>query len=83
MRICVFHSNLNAKNPIIFGIVCIIYAKHFPDTLLCPVFKRICFVSFLMECGLLPIFRKFAPKKRKMFLADEWDSKTVQIISAW
>ena len=44
MRICVFHSNLNAKNSIIFGNVRIMYAKHFPDTQLCPVSKRICFV---------------------------------------
>ena len=44
MRICVFHSNLNVKNPIIFGNVRIMYAKHFPDTQLCPVSKRICFV---------------------------------------
>ena len=43
MRICVFHSNLNVKNPIIFGNVHIIYAKHFPDTQLCPVLKLICF----------------------------------------
>ena len=56
MRICVFHSNLNVKNSIIFGNVRIMYAKHFPDTLLCPVSKRICFVYILMECGLLPIF---------------------------
>ena len=44
MRICVFHSNLNVKNSIIFGNVRIMYAKHFPDTQLCPVSKRICFV---------------------------------------
>ena len=44
MRICVFHSNLKVKNPIIFGNVRIMYAKHFPDTQLCPVLKRICFV---------------------------------------
>ena len=44
MRICVFQSNLNVKNPIIFGNVRIMYAKHFPDTQLCPVLKRICFV---------------------------------------
>ena len=56
MRICVFHSNLNVKNSIIFGNVRIMYAKHFPDTQLCPVSKRICFVYILMECGLLPIF---------------------------
>ena len=56
MRICVFHSNLNVKNSIIFGNVRIMYAKHFPDTQLCPVSKPICFVYILMECGLLPIF---------------------------
>ena len=56
MRICVFHSNLNVKNSIIFGNVRIMYAKHFLDTQLCPVSKRICFVYILMECGLLPIF---------------------------
>ena len=56
MRICVFHSNLNVKNSISFGNVRIMYAKHFPDTQLCPVSKRICFVYILMECGLLPIF---------------------------
>ena len=56
MRICVFHSNLNVKNSIIFGNVRIMYAKHFPDTQLCPVSKRIYFVYILMECGLLPIF---------------------------
>ena len=56
MRICVFHSYLNVKNSIIFGNVRIMYAKHFPDTQLCPVSKRICFVYILMECGLLPIF---------------------------
>ena len=56
MRICVFHSNLNVKNSIIFGNVRIMYAKHFPDTQLCPVSRRICFVYILMECGLLPIF---------------------------
>ena len=56
MRICVFHSNLNLKNSIIFGNVRIMYEKHFPDTQLCPVSKRICFVYILMECGLLPIF---------------------------
>ena len=56
MRICVFHSNLNVKNSIIFGNVRIMYAKHFPDTQLCPVSKRIYFVCILMECGLLPIF---------------------------
>ena len=56
MRICVFHSNLNVKNSIIFGNVRIMYAKHFPDTQLCSVSKRICFVYILMECGLLPIF---------------------------
>ena len=44
MRICVFHSDLNVKNSIIFLIVRIMYAKHFPDTQLCPVSKRICFV---------------------------------------
>ena len=55
MRICVFHS-INVKNSIIFGNVRIMYAKHFPDTQLCPVSKRICFVYILMECGLLPIF---------------------------
>ena len=44
MRICVFHSNLNVKNPIIFGNVCIMYAKHFPDSQLRPVPKRIYFV---------------------------------------
>ena len=56
MRICVFHSNLNVKNSIIFGNVRIMYEKNFPDTQLCPVSKRICFVFILMECGLLPIF---------------------------
>ena len=56
MRICVFHSNLNVKNSIIFRNVRIMYAKHFPDTQLCSVSKRICFVYILMECGLLPIF---------------------------
>ena len=56
MRICVFHSNLNVKNSIIFGNVRIMYAKHFPDTQLCPVSKRTCFVYILMEYGLLPIF---------------------------
>ena len=56
MRISVFHSNLNVKNSIIFGNVRIMSAKHFPDTQLCPVSKRICFVYILMECGLLPIF---------------------------
>ena len=56
MRICVFHSNLNVKNSIIFGNVRNMYAKHFPDTQLCPVSKRICFVYILMECELLPIF---------------------------
>ena len=45
MRICLFHSKLNAKNPIIFGNVRIMYAKHFPGTQLCPVWKRICFVN--------------------------------------
>ena len=55
MRICVFHSNLNVKNSIIFGNVRIMYAKHFPDTQLCPVSKRICFVYILMESGLLLI----------------------------
>ena len=30
--------NLNVKNPIIFGNVRIMYAKHFPDTQLCPVY---------------------------------------------
>ena len=49
MRICVGHSNLNVKNSIIFGNVRIMYAKHFPDTQLCPVSKRICFVYILME----------------------------------
>ena len=44
MCICLFHFNLNVKNPLIFGIVCIMYAKHFSDTQLCPVSKRICFV---------------------------------------
>ena len=56
MHICIFHSNLNVKNSIIFGNVRIMYAKHFPDTQLCHVSKRICFVYILMECGLLPIF---------------------------
>ena len=56
MRICVFHSNLNVKNSIILGNVRIMYVKHFLDTQLCPVSKRICFVYILMECGLLPIF---------------------------
>ena len=60
MRICVFHSNLNVKNSIIFGNVRIMYAKHFPDTQLCPVSKRICFVYILMECGLLPNFPFFS-----------------------
>ena len=44
MRIRVCHSNLNVKNPIIFGNVRIMYAKHFSDTQLCPVSKHICFV---------------------------------------
>ena len=44
MRICIFDSNLNVKNPIIFGNVGIMYSKHFPDTQLCPVSKFICFV---------------------------------------
>ena len=44
MRICVFHSNLNVKKPNIFGNVRFMYAKHFPDTQLCLVSKRICFV---------------------------------------
>ena len=67
MRISVFHSNLNVKNPIIFLNVHIMYAKHFPDTPLCPVLKCICFVYILMECGLLPIFSKFASKKKNVF----------------
>ena len=66
MRICVFHSNLNVKNPFIFGNVRIVYAKHFPDTQLCPVSKRILF-TFLMESGLLPILRKFAHAKKNVF----------------
>ena len=44
MPIRIFHSNLNVKNLIIFGNVRIMYAKHFPDTQLCPVSKRNCFV---------------------------------------
>ena len=44
MCICVFLSNLNVKNPIIFGNVRIMHAKHFPDTQFCSVSKRICFV---------------------------------------
>ena len=84
MHICVFHSNLNVKNPTVFGIVHIMYAKHFPDTQLCPVSKRITLFTFLMACGLLPIFYKFVPKKKKKYLlAEGWDSKPVQIISAW
>ena len=57
------------------------YAKHFPDTQLCPVSKRICFVYILMECGLLPIFPLIRAKKR--FLAEEWDCTPVQMISAF
>ena len=44
MPIRIFHSNLNVKNLIIFGNVRIMYAKHFPDTQLCPVSKCNCFV---------------------------------------
>ena len=83
MRIRVFHSNLNMKNPIIFGNVRIMSAKHFPYTQLCPVSKRSvsAFFTFLMECGLLPI--SVNSQRKKIVLAKEWDSKPVQIISVW
>ena len=48
MRICVFHSNLNVKNSIIFGNVRIMYAKHFPDTQLCPVMSCYSFEAYLL-----------------------------------
>ena len=81
MRICVFHSNLNVKNPIIFGNVRTMYAKHFPDTQLCPVSKRICFVYIFNGVWTASIFLKFASKT--CLLADKWDSKPIQIIKAW
>ena len=74
MRICVFHSNLNVKNPIIFGNVANIFL--IPN---CDLFRSVsALFTFLMECRLLPIFCKFAPKTR--LLAEEWDSKPIQII---
>ena len=82
MRICVFHSNLNVKNSIIFGNVRIMYAKHFPDTQLCPVSKRICFVYILMGVWTASDFpvNSRQKKKKKRFLAEEWDCKPVQMI---
>ena len=59
MLICIFLSNLNVKNPLIFGIMRIMYAKHFPDTQLCPVPKCICFVY---------IFSSPEPKAHKVSL---------------
>ena len=76
MPICVFHSNLNVKNPIIFGSVRIMYAKHFPDTQLCPVSKRICFVYIFDGVWTASDFPYIRAKK-------EWDSKPVLIISEW
>ena len=81
MRICVFHCNLNVKNPIIFG-MCVSCMQSIFLIPSCVLFRSVsALFTFLMVCGLLPIFLNFAPKTR--LLADVWDSKPIQIIKAW
>ena len=57
------------------------YAKHFPDTQLCPVSKRICFVYIFNGVRTASDFPKIRAKN--CLLAEEWDSKPIQIIKAW
>ena len=65
MRIRVFHSNLNmlnVKNPFILE-MCVSCTQSIFLIPNCVLFRSISAVfTFLMECGLLPIFRKFVPK---------------------
>ena len=81
MRICIFHSNLNVKNQL-FLEMCISCTQCIFLIPNCVLFRSVS-ALFTFFNGMWTAFRCSVNSRKKSFLAEEWGSKPVHIISAW